>query len=596
MNKKLIKSIFFILFFSQNVLSQQQISIHYEETKKYDSLNFSSEKDWDLYNNYERKNTSTTKSTKSYTLNKEVFGWHPYWSGSAYNDYDYSLLSEISYFSYEVNSTTGEANTTREWTTTDLVSVAQSNGVKVSLTVTLFSGHQVFFASQSSQTTLINNLISLIKARNANGVNIDFEAVPESEKYKLTAFMETLCTRFHQEIPDSRISIALPAVDWKNVFEVSKMNAYVDLFLIMGYGYHWSGSSTAGPSSPKNTGNIWGSISTVRSINYYLNAGISPEKLCLAVPYYGRDWGTTSSSVPSSATSTGATVTYKKAVEEYASKYNYYWDEHASAPSYIYQNAQNQWHQAWVDDAKSLGCKYDYVNLKNIAGIGIWAMGYEGSFSHLSDMIAEKFTDKEKTICQDVFTDTGGSKGNYFSNEDWTFTIIVPENKQIEINFEQLSIDQNSDELLVFDGATTNATLLRTYTGQLQSADIFTNQTNALCFSFKSNSSVQKSGWTANWQCVENTSVNSMLEEKSFSVYPNPFKDKVNISVFSEKEQETEVFILNNNGQLLYSQKYKLNQAENILKIKLNKKLPEGAYIIGMKIGNNYKTLKLISE
>ncbi len=104
--------IIFILFLSQNVLSQQQIPIHYEETKKYDSLNFSSEKEWDLYNNYEKKNTSLTKSTKTYTLNKEVFGWHPYWSGSAYNDYDYSLLSEISYFSYEVNSATGNSRLT----------------------------------------------------------------------------------------------------------------------------------------------------------------------------------------------------------------------------------------------------------------------------------------------------------------------------------------------------------------------------------------------------------------------------------------------------------------------------------------------------
>ncbi len=188
------------------------------------------------------------------------------------------------------------------------------------------------------------------------------------------------------------------------------------------------------------------------------------------------------------------------------------------------------------------------------------------------------------------------SKGNYFSNEDWTFTILVPENRQIEINFEQLLIEQNSDELLVYDGATTNATLLRTYTGQLQSADIFTSQTNALCFSFKSNSSTQTSGWLAQWRCLESTSVNSAVEEKPFSVYPNPFSDRINISFFSEKEQKTEVFILNNNGQLLYYQKYRLNQADNILEIKLDKKLPKGIYIIGMKIENNYKTVKLISE
>ena len=37
----------------------------------------------------------------------EVFGWHPYWMGSAWESYPFELLSTISYFSYKLDPKTG---------------------------------------------------------------------------------------------------------------------------------------------------------------------------------------------------------------------------------------------------------------------------------------------------------------------------------------------------------------------------------------------------------------------------------------------------------------------------------------------------------
>lgn len=64
--------------------------------------------------------------------------------GSAYNNYDWDLLSDLSYFSYEVDAATGNAVSTHGWATANVIDVAKSNGVRVNLCVTLFSNHATF--------------------------------------------------------------------------------------------------------------------------------------------------------------------------------------------------------------------------------------------------------------------------------------------------------------------------------------------------------------------------------------------------------------------------------------------------------------------
>ena len=55
---------------------------------------------------------------------------------------------------------------------------------------------------------------------------------------------------FHQNIPGSEVTIAMPAVDWNNAWDYNALASISDGLFIMGYGYHWSGSSNSGPNSP----------------------------------------------------------------------------------------------------------------------------------------------------------------------------------------------------------------------------------------------------------------------------------------------------------------------------------------------------------
>ena len=479
-------------------------SIFQTQSEEYSKYNFTTEEQWDSLYKSHNPNASINKkkSTQgSCPLNKIVFGWNPYWiSSTQYNNYDYSLLSDLSYFSYEINSNTGGYNTIYNWLTSGAVTNAQNAGCRVNLCATLFSGHTTFLNNPTSVQNFITTIISLVQQRNANGVNIDFEGMTSSNSVAFTNFMISLCNQMHAAIPGSQISIALPAVDWSNIFDVGTMNTYVDLFIIMGYDYHWKNSANAGPVSPLNHGNYWPTIDCSKSVVYYLNDGVSPNKLCLGVPYYGYDWPTSSNAINATTTASGTAVVYYNAYPN-SQTYGYQWNIPSSTPYYMYNSGG--WHQTWYDDENSLAAKYDMVNFLDIAGIGIWALGYDDGYTACWTAIQDKFTTcAPPQQCTGTFNDLGGP-GNYYDNEDWVYTIAPPNSSQVSIAFSSFSVENNYDFLYVYDGPNTLSPLIGTYTGTTSPGTI-TSSGNALTFRFTSDINTVAQGWNATWNCVQN--------------------------------------------------------------------------------------------
>ena len=235
MYKSLPNPIILFVFIVQISLIQAQqnnYSIHQEQNDYYKQLGPLSLQDYDRIHEYKLQANRPQK--RNCSLNKIVFGWHPYWMGSAYNNYDWNLLSDFSFFSYEVDAATGNALSTHGWSTAPSVDAALQNGVRVNLCVTLFSGHNTFFASSIAQQTLITNLINLVQSRGAHGVNIDFEGIPSAQKNNFTNFMVSLANQMHTAIPGSQVSTVLYAVDWNNVFDIPVLSQHVDLFVVMG--------------------------------------------------------------------------------------------------------------------------------------------------------------------------------------------------------------------------------------------------------------------------------------------------------------------------------------------------------------------------
>lgn len=368
-------------FISGNVVAQTHKSIHQEQHEFYKKLFQDIKAKSDNYFIPLHKRLTAPS--------REIFGYHPYWMGSAWQNYNFNLISTIAYFGVETNGY-GSIIDHHGWPVTSLINLAHSYGTEVSLVVILFNSDQIsqLLNSASNRQTLINNLLSEVNAAGADGVNIDFEGVPSSQRDNLTTFMTDLTSAFHEANPASQVTIATPAVDWSNAFNYDALANACDGLMIMGYGYHWSSSSTAGPVSPL-TG--WGTYNITWTVDDYLTkTGNERDKIILGLPYYGYEWPTTSGSAGASTTGSGDAKFYSEAIA-LAESYGLLWDDESQTPWYHYQDDSNQWHQGWYDDSLSLSLKYELVIEEDLLGIGIWALGYDGTEPELWGALADHF-------------------------------------------------------------------------------------------------------------------------------------------------------------------------------------------------------------
>lgn len=495
-----------------------QTSIHQQQSEYYKSLGNADA----TY--YEKNTVAATKSATNKAtcnLNKVVYGWHPYWVGNAYLNYNWNLLSYLSFFSYEVDAATGNANTTNGWSTSAAVNAALASGTtKVTLCVTLFSSHATFFASPTAQQTLITNLINLIQARGAHGVNIDFEGLPVSQKTNFANFMVNLSNQFHAAIPGSDVSTVLYAVDWNNIFDFSIMASTVDKFIIMGYDYYWTGSTTAGPNDPLYQFSTTYNYTLSKSITYYINAGCPRNKLILGLPYYGREWTTSSTSIPSGATGNGVARFYnnvKTNASGYYSAANRQQEVDSYSDVFVFNNGGTR--QCFITLEDNFYKRLEHINNTGIGGMGIWALGYDDGYNQLWDGLNNYMTDCFASPCSGIIHDFGGPTKNYYDNENYTWTIAPTGASTISVNFSSFDVENTFDFLYIYDGPTTASPQIvgSPFTGTTIPTP-FTSSTGALTFRFTSDGATTKPGFNATYICYQDTVKPTTL----ISAAPNP--------------------------------------------------------------------------
>ncbi len=454
---------------------------------------------------YEAKPTvQVSHNNKVCNLNKIVYGWHPYWVGSAYQNYQWDLLSHFSFFSYEVNAVDGQPINTHGWSTSAAVDAALASGnTKVTLCVTLFSGHNTFFGSATAQQTLITNLINLVQTRGADGVNIDFEGLPSGQATNFANFMVNLANQMHTAIPGSEVSTVLYAVDWNNVFDFSIMEPEVDHYIIMGYGYYYSGSSTAGPTDPLYHFGSTYNYTLSKTITHYLDVGCPAEKLVLGLPEYGYEWNTANSTIPSSTTASGTAKTYAVIMNNTSGNYspaNYTWVSDPVIDAYVYNDGNDN--QCFISLDSAWRKRLEHVLHSGIAGIGIWALGYDNGYNGLWNAMSDYMTDCFEDPCSGIIHDFGGPTRNYYDDEDYTWTIQPPGAGSIDVNFTMFDVELNYDYLYVYDGPTNLSPQIAgsPFTGTTGPGS-FTTSSGAVTFRFTSDGATVTPGFLANYSC-----------------------------------------------------------------------------------------------
>ena len=368
----------FLLLFS-TILSQQWQPFHLEEILNHQNTNID-------YHQIDITVNELTYSNRN-NLSHKVIGYLPYWEYESYPQIDYSLLTEINYFSAELNEY-GSIINDHNWDNIGFINYAQSQDVKVKLCATLFNSNslETLLSNSLNRTNAINNLLNKVLSRNADGVDIDFELVPSTQRENLVLFMQELSDTFHENMDDPIITMATPAIDWSDAWDYNALAQICDGLFIMGYNYFYSGSETAGPVSPLG-GYFYDLDYTIQDYSDKVNNQL--DKLILGLPYYGYDWPVTSSIMNSLTTGTGTARTYSSC-QAFSNNYNSNWNTLSNSLWIPYND--NNWQQIWYDDSLSLSIKYEYAKNMDLGGVGIWALGYDNNSLEMWGSIYDQFT------------------------------------------------------------------------------------------------------------------------------------------------------------------------------------------------------------
>lgn len=370
---------------------------HQSHLETFENRDFSLERDYDrAFRIVSRGNRNAAQKC---LLTREVYGWHPFWRGTAYENYDFGLLSTVAYYGCAVDPSTGLPANLHQWSSTNLVELAHASGSRVDLTAYLYGRDAIgqFLSDSLRQKTLTDTLVGLIRARDADGICLDFQGVDEGLALSYGRFVRRMIIALREANPDYQLSLVLPAADPDRGYDAGVLATYVDRFIVAAYEYPFAGRAVAGPVAPLEDGpGAAGSVSA--SVAHYLRQGAPKEKLILGVPYFGKKWQTQSVDPPSSALDQGEIILFSQFMEAYRD-HALQWDTTSAGSYRSWMKGDQSW-QVWVDDYRSLSRKYQFVKQNDLAGVGIWALGYDHGQDALWELIRDRLANCDAVATQ----------------------------------------------------------------------------------------------------------------------------------------------------------------------------------------------------
>ncbi|MBK8947022.1 MAG: T9SS type A sorting domain-containing protein [Ignavibacteriae bacterium] len=405
--------------------------------------------------NFQKKNFSESivpinkKATKS--LSKSVFGYLPDWEylENAHQNFNYDLLSHIAVFDFPV-SKTGAISEPPSWPWTDLMNSAHESGTKVIMVIVNFSANDIheILTSSIAKWIFFSGVKSKIINYNLDGVNIDFEGLNTADRGTvINDFMKELTDTVHAISPDLEVSFAAPAVNWGG-WNLTGLAQSCDYLFVMGYDFFGSWSTTTGPTAPL----IGGSYNITNTINvqYQTVTSFYPEKIILGVPYYGPHWETSTSQEGSSTLNFVESKRYRDA-KPLSENYGVKWSS-TYKNSWFSFTSDSKNNQVWFDTDSSLSLKYDLAISKKLKGIGMWALGYDGSRDELWNLLDKKFSVtvnvEDNKLPKDFIL--GQNYPNPF-NPTTTIEYIIPSILKSEVSNEVSDFSLNYVTLKIYD-------------------------------------------------------------------------------------------------------------------------------------------------
>ncbi len=332
---------------------------------------------------------SPLKELKKTTQQKElkVLGWIPYWDQeNAFVSFRQSTTAFdfVSVFWYRIDRNGNLTTYQSTFEDQTIIDYAHANGVKVLAIVANMPDYSEggdwdpnrvdkVISSKEARQEHIEELVDLVRTKDFDGINIDYEALRRRQRENFSLFIEELADALHKEGKILAVAIHPKTGEFKSqedngshAQDLARISNAADQLHFMTYLENGT-FSEAGPP---------GSIGWIRKVmSYALNeADVAPEKTYLGIGLMGVEWDKAEDNSSSGNREDIPFNKIKSIIAEYGSEVQ--WDMKSQTPFFEYDADENN-HVIWFENTQSVSERIKLAKELGVGGIAFWRLGNE---------------------------------------------------------------------------------------------------------------------------------------------------------------------------------------------------------------------------
>lgn len=214
-----------------------------------------------------------------------------------------------------------------------------------------------------AQNHLIENLLNIVRQKQFEGVDIDFEYILAEDRIAFAEFVANVRNAMSPEGYSTSVALAPKISDDQAGLlyggkDYALLGEAADKVLLMTYewGYTYGPPMAVAP------------IHKVEEVVQYALTRIPAEKINMGIPNYGYDWPLPYERGVTKARTLGNVEAVRLAVDKQA---EIMFDGAAMSPYFRYEE-NGVMHEVWFEDVRSLQAKFELVQKYRLRGMGYW--------------------------------------------------------------------------------------------------------------------------------------------------------------------------------------------------------------------------------
>lgn len=245
----------------------------------------------------------------------------------------------------------------------EYVDKAHRKGLQVWAVVNNFDGgeikEEVFLSDKSKRQHLIDELVTECRQNGIDGINVDFELIPERLGRSYIQFMRELSVVCRREGLILSVDTYVP-YEYNSYYDICELGLVCDYVIIMCYDEHYAGSEE-------------GSVSSIGYVRRGIDeaAGrMDADRVIIALPFYTRIWISSEDGRRSEAMGAKDAAAWAEKKQISLS-----WDQ-ATGQNYGEVRDEEGLKKVWMEDTESLKLKVDAVSQSGM-NVAAWRLNQE---------------------------------------------------------------------------------------------------------------------------------------------------------------------------------------------------------------------------